>query len=611
MRHAASLITSLEGMSKPAYRLARELAQNSKSGLTMRFLSKKLELPEEEIEYLIDVYPRLFFFDITKVKLVPEGHTVVQRIGTGLENHGDVPSLIRNVKALSAHDFRRFEEQAGIDRPGGKKAAAETFIEQHYRHPEAVVEYVAGQDFSEQAQEAFDLVWQSEDGVLPVPLLRQQFSGSDFELEQGLGELVNGFALFELFRFDAEERLVRAAALLAELRKWREAHTERGGKPQKLKALKGEPERIDRRGLLFCDQVCQLVAAIAAKPARLRGDGDLFREDSRRLSEVVAEEDSPSLSTCLWAAKGVGWLAPVDNELRAGSLDALLAKPRIDRQRLLYDWLTDRAGDEDACRMLARRLDELKPGAWYGVMPFIEYVMHHEDSGAQAVLKDSGGPWRYVSGSATGSLDRSLARALEETLLWLGVIDRGVADGENVFQISALGRALLTGSGLDAFEEDAAGMAGKILVQPNFDVVVPVQEMDPLLTVPLDQFAERRSSGTVTVYRLTKEAFTRAVQQGHDGGAFVRFLLDHSKEEGLPDNVLSTIEGWRGGLKRVRLRRIAVLEADDPLVLAELLHRRKLSKYFVPLDPATMTAYNGAEKGELAKELEREGFVVE
>ncbi len=57
-------------------------------------MSKKLEVSEEEIEYIIDVNHRIFFTDITKVKLVAEGPAVVKRISDELENRGAVPEAI-------------------------------------------------------------------------------------------------------------------------------------------------------------------------------------------------------------------------------------------------------------------------------------------------------------------------------------------------------------------------------------------------------------------------------------------------------------------------------------------------------------------------------------
>ena len=337
MRHGATLLASLEGMSRSAYRIAKELAANSRSGLTVRFLSKKLELPQEEIEYLLDVNHRLMFLDLTKIKLVREGHQAVKRITEGLENRGDVPSLFQQIKHLSAPEFRALEERIGIDQPTTKKLAVEELLQRHYAHPDSIVSYVATGGFSETAREVFDILWQSKDGLMPVSQLRIAHGGTEYEVEQALWELFRGFALFEMFRFDSEERLVRVAGLLSETRHLRDQRGDGERGKAKLTALDEPPELIQRHGLNLSDTICSLIAAIAARPARIRGDGDLFREDRRRLSEVCAEEAEPSLNTCLWAAEGVGWLARVDNTLRAGALESLIARDRVSRHKILFD----------------------------------------------------------------------------------------------------------------------------------------------------------------------------------------------------------------------------------------------------------------------------------
>jgi hypothetical protein len=135
--------------------------------------------------------------------------------------------------------------------------------------------------------------------------------------------------------------------------------------------------------------------------------------------------------------------------------------------------------------------------------------------------------------------------------------------------------------------------------------------MDPLLTVPLDQFAVRQSSGNASVYLLSKESFTQALQDGHDADLFVNFLMTHNRGGSLPKNVMTTLEDWRGGLRRVRLRTIHIIEADDPLVMADLQHRRKFKKHFLPVEPQKMVAYSKISRGELSKILEKDGFIVE
>jgi len=611
MRHAASLLAAMEGISRSAFRIARELANNSRSGLTVRFLSKKLEIPDEEIEYLVDINHRFLFVDLTKIKIAAEGANAVRRIMRGLENHGDVPSIFRNVKSLSAQEFRALEETAGLDGPLAKKAAAEEIIARCYYQPDSVVSYVATRNFSPTARELFDIVWHSKEGIMPVSKIRALHGGIEYEVEQGLSELFDGLALFEMFRFDVEDRLVRAAGLLSETRQWRDASAVRTDAKTRLRPHKNSPAVVESQGVGFSDRICRLVAAIAAKPARLRGDGELFREDRKRLSEIVGEEVEPSLNTCLWVAQGVGWLARVDNELRAGRLDTLLKLDRVARHRIIADWML--AADKEAMprHLLAGLVEAIRPGAWYGTVDVVRHAMAARADEEQPVLKCMGGHWQYVSPGASAHSERSVVRAFEETLLWLGMVDRAEDNGDSLFRLTELGVGLLAETTPPHLTAAFPKHKAEIVVQPNFDIVVPSQDMDPLLTVPLDQFAERASTGKATVYHLSKESFTRAIQEGHDGDSFVQYLLAHNRGDRFPSNVMTTLEDWRGGIKRVRLRTVQVLECEDVLIMADLLHRRKFKKLFSPIDPHKVTAYTKISKAELIKQLEKDGFIVD
>lgn len=611
MRHRASLLASLEGMSRPAFRIAKELTVNSRSGLTVRFLSKKLELPEEEIEYLLDVNNRLLFTDLTKVKIASEGHAAIRRVQDGLENHGDVASLARLIKSLEPHDFRRLEELLDIDQPVTKKTAAEALVDRVYQHPDSVLTFVATRDFSGTARELFDILWQSKDGVMPVSQLRAAHGGAEPDIEHAIWELVSSFAAFEMFRFDAEERLVRVVALLSEIRRHREENSAQSGGQARLRPLKEAPASIQAHGLHFSETLCRLVAAIAARPVRLRGDGELFREDRRRLAEICAEEAEPSLSACLWVAEGVGWLRRADNTLRAGELEDLIRLDRVARHRVVFDWLMGQ-GEEAAARALfSALLDEMKSGAWYDLDHFLAFAVRFSAEQDPPVLRQSGAGWEYVAPGAAGPNEHRLGRSLQESLFWLGVVERGLGADGDAFRVTELGEALLCNLVTPRLLAQFPARKGEFVVQPNFDIVVPAQDMDPLLTVPLDQFAVRMSTGQATVYNVTKDSFTQAVQEGHDANAFVNFLLEHNRGGGLPANVMMTLEDWRGAMKRVRLRTIHVLEADDHLVMADLLHRRRMNKHFQPLDPRKVVAIQGVSKAALAKALEKDGFIVE
>jgi hypothetical protein len=611
MRHGATLLASLEGLSRPAFRIATELSNNSRSGLTVRFLSKKLDMPEEEVEYLLDIHPRLIFTDLTKVKIVSEGLNLVRRISEGLENRGDIDSLFRRVKTISPHDFRVLEEKLGIEEAITKKQAVELLLEKHYKHPDSVVTYVATRPFSPLARELFDIVWQSKEGIMTTAQLRAAHGAPEAAVEEALLELFQGFALFEMFRFDSEDRLVRAAGLLKEVRQHRDAATKAAQRKPRLKPLRIRPETILRQELAFSETISRLLAAIAARPARLRGDGELFREDRKRLSEICPEEADPSLNTCLWVAEGAGWLARVDNTLRAGNMDALIPMDRVERHKALCDWLLARGDEATSRKLMIEALDELKPDAWHAVTEFVAYAMSTQREGVQPTLKSVGNAWDYAAPGAGNPTESRLARSIEESFYWLGLIDRAEADGDSVFRLTDLGHAYFSTGDLKALAKRYPRPKGEIIVQPNFDIVVPVQDMDPLLTVPLDQFAIRASTGQATVYNVTKESFTQAMQEGHDADAFVRFLLAHARGGALPPNVLQTLEDWRGGLKRIRIRAIHVIESEDPLVMADLMHRRRFTKFLEPVDARLLVKFHKISRQELAKALEKDGFIVE
>lgn len=327
--------------------------------------------------------------------------------------------------------------------------------------------------------------------------------------------------------------------------------------------------------------------------------------------EIVPEDSDPSLATYLWASEGVGWLARVDNELRAAELEELLDVHPYERHRILFEWLMTTGNENESRRILSDLMDTLKPKSWYQGTTFVRYALSTRDAVERPVLKAQGAHYAFVSPSAASTADRTLGRSLEETFFWLGIVEHSWDDGDLYFRLTPLGHSLISGDEDEGIRSQFTKGTAEIVVQPNFDIVVPTQDMDPLLTVPLDQFAMRQSTGQATVYHLSKESFTQALQEGHDGDAFVDYLASHNRGGTLPSNVMTTLDDWRGGLRRVRLRTVHVLEADDTLVMADLQHRRKYKKYLQRIDSQKVTTYSKITKAEFTKQLEKDGFIVE
>jgi len=611
MRSGGSLLASLEGMTRPAFRVAKELTVNGRSGLTVRFLSKKLEVPEEDIEYLLDVNQRLLFTDLTRVRLVAEGPAIIKRISDGLESQGDVPSLIRLVRGLDANEARRLEDFLRINEPVSKPELAQLLIDRAYKHPDSLPNYVASHDFSQEARELFDVLWQSKDGVMPMAKLRSYFRQNETVLERALYELLRGFAVFELFRFDNYDRLVRAVALLAELRQWRSRNVGNRGTREKRKVFRGTPDIVYSEGARLSETIGRLVAAVAANPVRLRSDGELFREDDRRLSELLGEPLQPPLEICLWLAEGVGWLQREEGRLKAKNLESLLEMEPFARQQALFSWLTAQGEEALVRKAFLAVLDEIKVDTWYSVRETISLISQRNAQHERPVLRASGAHWEYQSPSSSPSFESRILRSIEETWFWCGVVDRGEIDGENVFRLTELGEALLRGEPRPGVQRYFVKWSNRFVVQPNFDIIVPLHEVDPLLTVWLERFATRISSGPASVYHVSRETFLQAVQDGNDPKRFVEFLLRHNRGQTLPSNVLATLEDWQGAVRRVYVRTYTVIETEDSLTLADLMHRKKVQRFVKPLDASRVVLVDNGDIAELTKTLEKEGFVVE
>jgi hypothetical protein len=301
----------------------------------------------------------------------------------------------------------------------------------------------------------------------------------------------------------------------------------------------------------------------------------------------------------------------VDNTLVAHDLEPVISMSRTQRHRVVFDWMMKRPEEIPARQALESILEEIKPDAWYKTLDAVSFAMSHSEDQARPVLRASGAHYEYVNPAAALRNENKLARALEESLFWLGVVERGICDGESCFRISPLGEVLLRGKPESTVAQRYQEFNAELVVQPNFDIVVPIQDMDPLLTVPLDQFGVRISVGQVAVYSLTKESFVQAVQNGHNASAFIDFLMRHNRGHSLPSNVMATLEDWGGAIKRVRIKTYHVIESDDPLVMADLVHRRKFAKFFETIDAHKTVRYDGIVRTDLEKALEKEGFIVE
>lgn len=162
---------------------------------------------------------------------------------------------------------------------------------------------------------------------------------------------------------------------------------------------------------------------------------------------------------------------------------------------------------------------------------------------------------------------RYLRFLLEGPLRWLGAVELGQQPAEELspaFRLTALGRALLAPDRAPPALGDEP-----IAVEGTFEVWVP-QEASPHAVYVLERWAERRGDDRVSRYRLSRTAAQRALQRGESVERLLEALAQHGRGP-VPQNVAFTLREWAAAYGRLSLRRPVVLQADEAVLLEEVL----------------------------------------
>ena len=223
-------------------------------------------------------------------------------------------------------------------------------------------------------------------------------------------------------------------------------------------------------------------------------------------------------------------------------------------------------------------LKDLPAGTWIEPADFVERVQNADINFLFADHSDveaHRGQWYHQYGSAYYSeRTKDLLKAFEKSevrfvrgaltgfLFEIGVVELGYAGGEWI--------ALRLKRELSSAGPEAVGGDGKVIVQPNFQVMA----MGPVrlsLLARLDLFADRESvDQSVFEYRLTRESVYRAQGLGIETAEIIQLLTDAS-DVPLPQNVRRSLEEWAAHHERIVFRTgVTLLQAADAGLLDRL-----------------------------------------
>jgi hypothetical protein len=227
-------------------------------------------------------------------------------------------------------------------------------------------------------------------------------------------------------------------------------------------------------------------------------------------------------------------------------------------------------------------LGECEPGIWYSFTSLLNKVQHEnpffiisrrdllQQYGAQ-YLADMSKSWLQVEGEI-------IHRTFNTVLEWLGIVQvgRDALGKVSAFSLTELG-AEFCGRSVQP-PPKIIPSDKPLLVQPNFEVMLLVPQVDTLWT--LMKFTSLKKLDQVSLYTINRDATLHGLDSDLSINQMVEWLAERSAQP-LPQNLVISLQDWSKGYKRVQVENVTLLEVEDPAVLDELFNLKQYAGYFV------------------------------
>ncbi|WP_152392302.1 helicase-associated domain-containing protein [Paenibacillus guangzhouensis] len=262
---------------------------------------------------------------------------------------------------------------------------------------------------------------------------------------------------------------------------------------------------------------------------------------------------------------------PEAYELEHDKLFLWLSQPQITMQQRLWQlWLTVQPFPErwiQQC-MVAMACASYELDAWYTVSSFSGWIERHridaKKYSSRQEIEDLIQDWLAVL-CAFGWAELSTAH-----------------DGERLFRYTLpSGLERIPYADYELQDEYKPLMDGKFYVQPDLEIIVP-PDVSFLTRWELECCADLIRSDQVAVYRLTKDSYMRAVDQGRSVQDLIDFLGQKSLS-GLPESVRATLEHWRQQYGRVYLSEVVLLRCEDAEMAQRIQGMAQLLPQIIPI----------------------------
>ena len=167
----------------------------------------------------------------------------------------------------------------------------------------------------------------------------------------------------------------------------------------------------------------------------------------------------------------------------------------------------------------------------------------------------------------------NLVSWVRKRLYLLGIVDLGY-DGAGhpvAIRLTRIGARVLGLADGGSADQDLPPVLGRLIVTPDFDVMLFGDGDDADLVHDLDRFADRRSAeGTMRQFRLSDRSVHRGLVEGVTLQRMTEVLTANARTP-VPQNVLKSIRGWALGAGLLLLGEDHVVRGEDPMLIARFV----------------------------------------
>jgi len=598
------------------------------AGRPAKFFAKSLGIPVSRVKNIAAAYPTLFEINGTRLAIADAARPYVHEFLTKISRPCDIHFLFDYLDGLEPAQWRDLFPFIVVNQPAGERRWKQllALVQSIYDTPARVLEFVERLSVSDDHRAVFRLVYDSADGTLPFDEIAAAFDFHQSKLEHVLMELERYAVLFERYETGKNAHPQRSYSLLKELAQFlaAERHTKKRADRKPPVPLSKRPAATADENINLAYGVSCLVAHLHTHSIRLTRDGTPHRTDLRKLIPLLNASENSRIDARVICSVAIdaGLVEPGrdgSHLVLTDKADAFAERDVLGRQKMLFECMLRTQDGFGAIRNdVIALLAKLDVGAWYKLADVIRYARWQWLVKGQSLdgfhLCQRGPNWCYRLPPKDTARLESLKRYLLDPLYLAGGIERSLPENEpERISLTPLGLNLM---GLDGAEPisipHAASEERALIVQSNFQIVVDDVWFDPIHYTILDMFCTRDGSGWATVFNLDKHSVAHGIQTMGSVEPFIEFLQRYNRHGDIPANVISVLRGWDSSMKRVKIRRMGLIEADDDLILMELLSRKKFKKY---LDedgkPKKFVVFDSISAKKLKKLLEDEGYLVE